>query len=87
MRNLLEGFNRFYLAVGRISKDTLIEILQSKEQEETVMKRNKPNLTEISVGIKYSNVRIIGGPQRRMRVLEKQFEDHSISSLGNCLFF
>lgn len=62
MRNLLAGFNRFDLAVEKLSKDILIEIMQSKEQRETIMKRSKKNLTDISDGIKYSYICIIGVP-------------------------
>lgn len=48
MENLLERFNKLDVAAERISKDILLETMRSKEQRETLIKRNKQNqkLTE-----------------------------------------
>lgn len=64
--NSLEGLNsRPELAEERICEleDRSIETLQSEEQWEKIMKKNKQNLREMWDTIKYPKIQIIGVPE------------------------
>ena len=69
IKNSLEGINsRITEAQERISdlEDKIVEITTTEQNKEKMMKRIEDSLRDLWGSIKHTNIRIIGGPRRKI---------------------
>ena len=78
IKNTLEGTNsRITEAENRISEveDRMVEINEAERKRERRMKRKENNLRDLWDNFKWSNIRIIGDPEKEDRKKKRPSEN------------